>query len=91
VVFKVKNIDTKILFACLVGLLNYSTVEINKIKAQTLKYGLISVKTGVLTGLNFIKLLRTDFMHADPICAKKTVKSAVSFGAFGTYERKSCK
>jgi len=33
-------------------------------------------------GINFINVL--------PECAKKTVKSVVSFGAFGTYERKSC-
>jgi len=35
-------------------------------------------------------VLRTAFMHVDPECAKKTFKSAVSFGAFGTYKRKSC-
>jgi hypothetical protein len=45
---------------------------------------------GLEPGLNFIYVLRTAFMHLDPKCAKKTVKSAVSFGAFGTYERKSC-
>jgi len=42
------------------------------------------------SGLNFINVLHTDLMHVDPECAKKTVKSAVSFGAFGTHERKSC-
>jgi hypothetical protein len=41
-------------------------------------------------GLNFINILRTAFTHVDPEYAKKTVKSAASFGAFGTYERKSC-
>jgi len=35
-------------------------------------------------GLNFIKVLRAAFTLADPKCAKKTVKLAVSFGAFGT-------
>jgi hypothetical protein len=43
-----------------------------------------------LSGLNFINILRAAFMPSDPECAKKTVKSAVSFGAFGIYERKSC-
>jgi hypothetical protein len=40
-------------------------------------------------GVNFINVLHTAFTHTDPECAKKTVKSAVSFGAFGTYKRKS--
>ncbi len=40
--------------------------------------------------LNFINVLRSAFTRADPECAKKTVKSAVLFGAFGTYGRKSC-
>jgi len=55
--------------------------------------GTASVKFTLLKlrpGLNFINVLRTAFTHVDPECAKKTVKSAVSFGAFGTYERKSC-
>jgi hypothetical protein len=34
VAFIVKNINTKILFACLVGLVDSSTVEIKKVKAQ---------------------------------------------------------
>jgi len=42
------------------------------------------------TRLNFINVLCTAFTHVDPKCAKKTVKSAVSFDAFGTYEPKSC-
>ncbi len=41
-------------------------------------------------GRNFINILRTAFTRVDPECTKKTVKSAVSFGAFGTYECKSC-
>jgi len=41
-------------------------------------------------GVNFINVLRTAFTHVDPECAKKDVKSAVSFGTFGNYERKSC-
>ena len=40
--------------------------------------------------LNFINVLHTAFTHVDPENAKKTVKSAVSFGAFGTYKHKSC-
>jgi len=41
-------------------------------------------------GLNVINVLHTAFTYVDPKCAKKDsqVKSAVSFGAFGTYERK---
>jgi len=34
-------------------------------------------------GLNFINVLRTAFMLADPKCSKKTFKLAVSFGALG--------
>ena len=55
-----------------------------------------SLKQHVLTqidltpGVNFINVLCTAFTHPDPECAKKTVKSAVSFGAFGTYKRKNC-
>jgi len=41
-------------------------------------------------GVDFINIQRTAFTHADPECAKKTVMSAVLFGAFGIYERKSC-
>jgi len=41
-------------------------------------------------GLNFINVLRTAFTHVDPECKKNPVKSIVSFGAFVTYERKSC-
>jgi hypothetical protein len=40
--------------------------------------------------VNLINVLRTAFLHVDLECAKKTIKSAVSFGAFGTYEHKSC-
>jgi len=42
--FIVKNIDTKYLFACLVGRLDSSTVEVKKIKPQALKYSLRCVK-----------------------------------------------
>jgi len=45
---------------------------------------------GLIPGLNFINVLHTAFTQADPECTKKTVKSAMSFDAFGTYERKSC-
>jgi len=41
-------------------------------------------------GLNLINVLYTAFTHIDPNVQKKTVKSAASFGTFGTYERKSC-
>ncbi len=37
-------------------------------------------------GFNFINILRTAFMQVDPECAKKTVKSALSFYAFGLRE-----
>jgi len=40
--------------------------------------------------LNFINVIGTPFMQVDLIAQKKTVKSAVSLGAFGTYEHKSC-
>ncbi len=43
-----------------------------------------------LPGVNFINVLRTAFVHVDPECTKKTVKSALSFCAFGLCERKSC-
>jgi hypothetical protein len=44
-----------------------------------------------LPGLNLINVIRAAFTLADPVCAKKkTVKLAVSFDAFETYERKSC-
>jgi len=52
--------------------------------------GVQQMLVSLTPGLNFINFLRTAFMLADPECAKKTVKLAVSFGAFGTYERKSC-
>ena len=41
-------------------------------------------------GVNFINVLRKLLFPKIPNVQKKTVKSAVSFGAFGTYERKSC-
>ncbi len=41
-------------------------------------------------GLNFINILHSTFTHVDPKCAKKTVKSALSFYAFWARERKSC-
>ncbi len=41
-------------------------------------------------GLNFTNVLHSAFTHVDPKCTKKTVNSAVSSGAFGTYECKSC-
>jgi len=40
-------------------------------------------------GVNFINVLQAAFTHADPESAKKTVKSAVLFYAFGTYVHKS--
>jgi len=42
------------------------------------------------SGLNFINVLHTAFTHVDPERAKKTVKSVLSFYAFGLHERKSC-
>jgi len=43
-------------------------------------------------GVNFFNLLPAAFMRTDPKCTKKTVKSPVSFWAFGTYGRNSfCK
>ena len=40
-------------------------------------------------GLDFINVLRTAFALVDPESVKNTVKSSVSFYAFGIYERKS--
>jgi len=41
-------------------------------------------------GVNFINVLRTAFALVDPKSVKNTVKSSVTFYAFGIYERKSC-
>ncbi len=41
-------------------------------------------------GVNFINILRTAFALLDPKSVKSTVKSPVSFYAFGIYECKSC-
>ena len=41
-------------------------------------------------GLNFINILRTAFTLVDPKSVKNTLKSSVSFYAFGIYVRKSC-
>jgi len=40
--------------------------------------------------VSFINDLRTAFALVDPKSVKNTVKSSVSFYAFGIYERKSC-
>jgi len=42
------------------------------------------------SGVNFLNVLRTAFALVDPESVKNTVKSSVSFYAFGIYERKSC-
>ncbi len=44
----------------------------------------------VLPCVNFINVLRTAFALIDPKSVTNTVKSSVSFYAFGIYERKSC-
>jgi len=50
VAFIVKNMDTKILNTCLVVLGQFfSCRNLNKNKAQTIKYSLSCVKSGVLT------------------------------------------
>jgi len=49
-----------------------------------------ALQSNFTPGLNFINVVCTDFRHVDPECTKKTVKSAVSFGASETYEHKSC-
>ncbi len=41
-------------------------------------------------GVNFINVLRTTFVLVVPESVKNTVKSSVSFYAFGIYECKSC-
>ncbi len=40
--------------------------------------------------VNFINFQCTAFALVDPKSIKNTVKSSVSFSAFGIYERKSC-
>jgi len=42
------------------------------------------------TGVNFTNVLRTAFALVDPKSVKNTVKSSVTFYAFGIYECKSC-
>jgi len=42
------------------------------------------------SGVNFINVLREAFTLVDPKSVKNTVKSSVSFYAFGIYKRKSC-
>jgi len=44
----------------------------------------------ISSGVNFINILRTAFALVDPKSVKNTVRSSVSFYAFGIYERKSC-
>ncbi len=44
----------------------------------------------LIPGLNFISVIHTAFMLIDPKSAKNTVKSLVSFYAFGIYKHKSC-
>jgi len=46
--------------------------------------------TKLTPGVNFINILRTAFALVDPESVKNTVKSPVSFYAFGIYKRKSC-
>jgi len=41
-------------------------------------------------GVNFINVLTAGFACADPESIKNTVKSSVSFYAFGKYVGKSC-
>ncbi len=43
-----------------------------------------------LPGVNFINVLCTAFVLIDPKGVNNTVKSSVSFYAFGIYKRKSC-
>ncbi len=43
-----------------------------------------------IPGVNFFNVLRAAFAHADPKSVKNTVKSALSFYAFGLHDRKSC-
>jgi hypothetical protein len=42
------------------------------------------------SGVNFTNILRTAFALVDPKSVKNTVKSSVSFYAFGIYKCKSC-
>jgi len=59
-------------------------------KRLSYKKGMCKTLMILTPGLNFINVLSTSFMHAKPKSVKKTVKSSVSFYAFGIYVRKSC-
>ncbi len=57
-----------------------------KISAKAVHEMLVKLTTGV----NFINVLHTFFAHVDSKLAKNTVKSALSFYAFGLCKHKSC-
>jgi len=62
-------------------------VELEKFKFQRVEYEKVELGR---TGVNFINILCTAFALVDPKSVKNTVKSSVSFYAFGINERKSC-
>jgi len=55
--------------------------------AKVRDYAVVSLSG---SGVNFINILRTAFTLVDPKSIKNTVKSKVSFYAFGIWVRKSC-
>jgi hypothetical protein len=63
----------------------YSMRIIYKMKSQIPQVFIIE-----RAGVNFINVLRTAFALVESKSVKNTVKSSVSFYAFGIYERKNC-
>jgi len=54
-------------------------------------FTLVCLCLSLFPGVNFINILRAAFTLVDPESVKNTVKSSVSFHAFGIYEHKSCR
>jgi len=70
-------------------------VQKNQLKKQTNKHTICKrvflwLCLDGRPGVNFINILRAAFTLVDPKSVKNTVKSSVSFYAFGIYVRKSC-
>jgi len=56
----------------------------------TARIGKLVNLLGLALGINFTKVLHEAFTLVDPESVKNTVKSSVSFYAFGICARKSC-
>jgi len=64
--------------------------DVLELPYQNEEISMIIVLPSNTTGVNFINILCTAFALIDPESVKNTVKSSVSFYAFGIYKRKSC-